>query len=572
MPPDPRYIKHDFRRLTPTLPPPTLDGQVGVACPACDAGQKTTPLKYIRKLPNAWRVACGIRPPRGQQGHWYRIWSDTQLNHEIVSINAGNWPSVPYDPLLRDPALAPAPVPIFPTPSQQLLNRLFKPQGSSATALASSDPSLVCSGVNGQTGPTHQRKDARKANKLCIYQACASCCQNLSDRPCGAKGHQKPQIEGSSDTLHPFLNRSDSQGTLQTTSSVPTHRRIPLQSAQSGGRIAREFSSAQLARLFDLRAERLQVTTVNNQFDADESKVVNVTAWLAAHEPPMFFSFLAPKWPSFTLEQCQPLISEAALKEGLSDGAGWTRRLSFWEPKLEGWRTVAINIPSRLPFSPRQIFVKGERMKSDDCPRLDQLIYSAYEMEPLGPTGNSVPSTSSIPASDPSPSPKSPEAPCGGGDTPLLPLRERPLLPFGTNSHNDSIPNNTPPASDSMTVRPVKQLPWPDLDSSIGELLDWSKLIENTTVLSAWDVCYGTRYLQKSTTIYRHARWISIVTAKRLTQWLQEQSGASKDVSLRSARKRFHQEYILAGCPPSQSSQSSSARHPSPRKRKMGER
>ncbi|EGG03033.1 uncharacterized protein MELLADRAFT_65918 [Melampsora larici-populina 98AG31] len=56
---DSSFIKPEFKRLPPSapLPQPVLKGLVGIACPACDNIKKTTPLKYINRLPNAWKVA-----------------------------------------------------------------------------------------------------------------------------------------------------------------------------------------------------------------------------------------------------------------------------------------------------------------------------------------------------------------------------------------------------------------------------------------------------------------------------------------------------------------------------------
>ncbi|EGG01445.1 uncharacterized protein MELLADRAFT_92192 [Melampsora larici-populina 98AG31] len=589
---DTRFIKRDFKRLPATtpLPQPTTDGLVGIACPSCDAGQKTTPLKYINRLPNAWRVAAmWHKAPHGTSGHFYHTWSDDQLNFEIASINAGHWPAAlfPRPPSANSnrPTSPALPHPV--TPSQSLLNRLFNTTDSTSSSGTSADPSITCFGVKGKTGPTHQIADARRGNKNCVFKACASCCQNVGDQVCGAKGHRKPLGLGNHGASHPFLNRGivtstnnfnpfhqrpppsashihhQDQHNCETASGsappeIPVHRRIPTQSAQAGGLVAHEFNSEQLAAFFDLQSAREQTLLQMKSFDADESKVVHVTAWLQAEQPPLFFSFIAPKWPSFSLQQCQPLVSEAALKASLSDGPVWSRRLQFWDPKSEGWqRTGSINIPSRLPIAPREIFVKANTFKPEECPRLDQLIYAAY----YTPTYSQSDSSSTQPPDNLDPSVGNPSA-VDGKITIVPSTRSQNILDtFGNHSNHggkiiiigkgvDLIPNPKPndklPNSSSANNRQH----WPDLSSPIER------------------------------TIYRHSKWIGIVTkrkAKDWESWLQEQTMPLVAVTLGAARTRFRQEFILAGCPPSTSSSSSTPASTSSAapvagcKRKLGE-
>ncbi|EGG04481.1 uncharacterized protein MELLADRAFT_88851 [Melampsora larici-populina 98AG31] len=633
---DSNFIKREFQRLptnTP-LPQPSIRGLVGIACPACNAQNKTTPLKYINRLPTAWRVACGIMPPRGQAGHWYRTWNNAQLHHEIASINAGNWPATPFSNNSAPPPSSGPVVPGLITSSQQLLNKLFKPLPSTTSNVIPAEPSIVCAGVKGQTGPTHRIGDGRKGNKQCVFQACASVSIGITDplspslstnvpkpkfvlTPCTAKGHRKPDpIPNTVDASHPFLNRGGAATSVDMTAflqgvslpashinlgdhegpnqgpitpgphALPTHRRIPTQSAQAGGRLAREFNTPQLACFIDIRSAREQAISQMKSFDADESKVVHVTAWLQAGQPPKFFSFIAPKWPSFTLQQCQPLVSEAALLAGLSDGPAWSRTLCFWEPKLEGWRTVSVEIPSRLPISPREIFVKAERIKPDECPRLDQLIYSAYESEPIVTSMDPSASTSSMPNAADSPPASMTLRPAGESRfqtpptiDPILTSHGQPAAEpdeislFGQSTiHPDLTRAVMTSQSDKRPATPASTLglpmlaAWPDLDSSFGGLVEWSKLTEEMTVLTAWDVCYGSCYLKKDRTIYRHARWIGFITEGQSEEWVTQQ--AFESISIRTARKRFRQEYILAGCPTTQPASTSSPR-PAVRKRKL---
>lgn len=60
----------------------------------------------------------------------------------------------------------------------------------------------------------------------------------------------------------------------------PTHGRLPLQSAQAGGRLAESFSPAQRAALFDMRCARQLLLSQTEKVEAEENKVVRVIAWL----------------------------------------------------------------------------------------------------------------------------------------------------------------------------------------------------------------------------------------------------------------------------------------------------
>ncbi|EGG09562.1 uncharacterized protein MELLADRAFT_95919 [Melampsora larici-populina 98AG31] len=196
--PKPIYIDSSYHRLNPSqpLPLPLLGRSTGLTCPACfSLGHQTTPLKYLTQLSTCWRVACSLKPPPGG-GHYYRSWNFTQLNHEIASINEGNWPPKPYQP--RQPAAAnPIPIPdetnepLAMFASQRLIEQIFRPTTSTSPAGSpKKSDAITCRGVDGRTS-AHLPTEARQGNKRCRYRACASCCNTLGDkdRICPAKGH-----------------------------------------------------------------------------------------------------------------------------------------------------------------------------------------------------------------------------------------------------------------------------------------------------------------------------------------------------------------------------------------------
>ncbi|EGG12970.1 uncharacterized protein MELLADRAFT_76378, partial [Melampsora larici-populina 98AG31] len=408
------YIDTSYQRINPSLPvpPPTKDGLVGLACPICLSNGRTTPMKYINYLPSgAYKVACGIKPRRGTLGHYYRTWSGAQLRHEVASINAGHWPPLAYCPP-KAPALpisnGPTTSNSTPNASQELFQQLFQPTGSHTHPLTPKvKDSIICCGVGGQTGASHKTRDGRKGNKKCLYQACASCCISLGQpsRPCPAKGHSKKEeapmqaFTGGAPAIHPPFKPSSSSNSIfppnpslssnnpaaaETSAngshpaSLPTHKRIPLQSAPTGGTLAQEFSDIQLAAFFELREARLQSISRTQQVEANESKTVSVIAWLKPNEEPDMFTFVATKWPSFSLQQCQFLVNEAALVEGHSNST-WCRALSVWKHNLNVWCTTPIDVPARHPIFPRTILVKAKNLLHEQCTRFDWMSRTTYE-------------------------------------------------------------------------------------------------------------------------------------------------------------------------------------------------
>ncbi|KAH9824411.1 hypothetical protein DFH28DRAFT_1162955 [Melampsora americana] len=525
-----RYFDASYHRLDPSqpLPIPSLDGPVGLACPACFAQDKLTPMTYIRQLSTFWRVACGIKPPRGAQGHYYRSWSFQQLNHEISSVNAGNWPPIPYR-LSNASTHAPGP-PVqpqrLPPPmgaSQSLIQKLFK---STATPPGSPKRSegIICRGVGGRTS-AHQPTEPRKGNKQCLYRSCASCCSHLGDmnRPCPAKGHapkkaedarQRPKPSGSAaPAVHPSLKRFNSDTDTSTTlaqfipeagelraPALPEHRRLPPQSAQSGARIAKEMKEHQLARLFELRSEREQALARNQLLEADESKVVKVIAWLK--------SLKASLTPLAGLERCQSGIP----------------------PWPHGRQTI---VPQ-------------------DCLRLDLLLHSTYET--LIPTFGQAPAPSSSP---------SPLASCSLSKTPatasassdnddIIIVREvLDLVPKDTPGpivKNDLKSKESAPGQvDNLDAR---KMPWPDNNAPMSQLLEWYQLLKSMARLPAWDLMFKDRFIRGDRTVYRYAKWLDRITEIRLRQWEDQQKSLSKPVTIGALRQAFLKEYILVGCPP----------------------
>ncbi|KAH9819248.1 hypothetical protein DFH28DRAFT_1148629 [Melampsora americana] len=438
--------------------------------------------------------------------------------------------------------------------SQSLIQKLFK---STATPPGSPKRSegIICRGVGGRTS-AHQPTEPRKGNKQCLYRSCASCCSHLGDmnRTCPAKGHapkkaedarQRPKPSGSAaPAVHPSLKRFNSDTDTSTTlaqfipeagelraPALPEHRRLPPQSAQSGARIAKEMKEHQLARLFELRSEREQALARNQLLEADESKVVKVIAWLKPGEGPDCFSFVAKKWPSFTLAQCTHLVNDAAVIEGLSNPSGWSRTLSIWDPTVAAWCTLDIDIPCRYPIHPRQILVRRQTIVPQDCLRLDLLLHSTYET--LIPTFGQAPAPSSSP---------SPLASCSLSKTPatasassddddIIIVREvLDLVPKETPGpivKNDLKSKESAPGQvDNLDAR---KMPWPDNNAPMSQLLEWYQLLKSMARLPAWDL---------------------MITEIQLRQWEDQQKSLSKPVTIGALRQAFLKEYILVGCPP----------------------
>ncbi|EGG11357.1 uncharacterized protein MELLADRAFT_90853 [Melampsora larici-populina 98AG31] len=564
-----RYIKSTFQRLLPgtVFPTPVLWALLPLACPACleETDPKTTPLKYIVQYPFGWCVACAIKPV-GVKGHWYCTWSSAQLNHEIASINIGNWPPNPFPKPRPAPA---APIPI--TPSQQLLNQLFKPPKNQPRLLASNG--ILCHGVNGQTGATHKGKDTRRGNKDCVFRACAAvqcwkqCCQTLGDQACGAKGHRKPSPSAPSgpSTVHPFLNRTEKDvtksdinydinsdglpGTLRSARPPPVpHCRIPLQSAQTGGRLAHKFSPSQLATLFNMRSEREQSIPRNQKFEADAAKVVTVIAWL--------------KWPSFALHQSQKLVNAAALQEGLSANSSWTRSLSLWDPQLLGWLSTDIDLPTRFPITPRQILVKLEGIEREECFQFDRLLHTTYDSMPgpLNPPGyqrSSAPSTSWL---QNEPTPLSTIAENSQATHNVTPCHTPPEILLNITSPENpgaEVVQYDPATQDPnvpTTASIVLKTAWPDVEAPMSDLWEWCNMMITTQmeVLPAWDVFFAADFERKDSTVYCYAWWLNRIAKipRAWDNWIKQQTSLGDPVTIFAGRKHWRALFTAVGCPP----------------------
>ncbi|EGG03234.1 uncharacterized protein MELLADRAFT_90235 [Melampsora larici-populina 98AG31] len=585
------YIKPEFLRTDPNKPLalPIIFHHTGFYCPACLAVGKDTPMKYINYFNNTWRVACGITPPRAKTGepknygHWYRLWKDSQLKHELQSINAGNWPPLPYP--------NPSPVDHLPntangipntgslTPSRSSLKSMFTPFTSTGNHLKSTTSAqpLLCRGVLGKTGQSHRIDQARQGNKQCIYQACASCCQTLGVQRCTAKRHGRPQNAphappaSSLNPSHPFMNRnepltpdfinpllasSSPSGSTPAAAPAPapapapvaSHRRIALQCAQTGGRLAHNLSSTQQAGLFALRLRRNQETAFSQEIDTEENKVVSVIAWLKAGQDPELFTFHAPKWPLFTLQQCFPMV-ERAMNLAISNGETPTESLSLWDPAFTARRTVPNNLPNRLPITPRQFLVKSPQLVSDDCPRFDWFRNSLYESE----TGTAIPGSADSTSTHPAPpfrlANSAPVAHGGEEEDEVILVREQ----CHQASSNVTQPvitvtkQTTTPAAPNTNLAKVT---WPNNEGPVSDLFEWYNLTLKLHRVKAWKICFGEHFKEPSdSTIHRYGRWIKIVEPPNILAWEQRQQSVGKSFAVPFARAEFRAQFQLAGSP-----------------------
>ncbi|EGG12003.1 uncharacterized protein MELLADRAFT_101883 [Melampsora larici-populina 98AG31] len=503
---------------------------------------------------------------RAWQEHPAKIHQSTgQRVAHRPSINAGNWPPIPYQPQQvvqalhnrrnnRDPATSSnAQDVILNQPglamfsSQQLVDRLFQSTGpSSQPGSPKRTNGIVCRGVGGQTS-THQPTDVRKGNKRCLYRSCASCCQTFGDKAvsCPAKGHvikhNQPAPQSSTSAtrnIHPVLACLEQESSGEDTplappassAPLPTHKRLPRMSAQSGARIAKEMDHAQLARLFDLRKERTEAMKRDQRLDVDESKVVKIIAWLKSGEPPKMFSFIASKWPKFTLDQCQHLVNDAAVIEGLSDADGWSQALSLWDPSLDGW-----------------VLVKGSQITEENCPRFKYYLGSTYDTAieaPLAPetsSGLKIGQPNSSTAED-------------DDNDEIIVIRE--VRPIPTTSQPKlTAPNQEPTGTGhesdaSVEVVSVAKMKWPDDDGPMSELMDWFTLMATMPRLRAWDEVFKSRFNRGDRTAYRYAQWLHIIGEVRLQAWEKQQIEMSNPVTVAALRQQFLTEYVQAGCPP----------------------
>ncbi|EGG01837.1 uncharacterized protein MELLADRAFT_91870 [Melampsora larici-populina 98AG31] len=584
-----QYIDSSFHRLNPgrPLPLPQLHHSTGLACPACYAqGRQDMPLKYIRQLSTYWRVACSIQPPPGGQGHFYRSWTFAKLNHEIASINAGHWPPIPYTPpsqpvATQNPTASnsdigpPQQLTMF--ASQQLVEQLFPTTAPTSKARPPKQTDgILCRGVGGRTS-AHKPTDARKGNKQCHYHACASCCQKLGDknRACPAKGHAhktnttKPHASTSAaPAIHPVLKRLNRESSVEViegsrqAANLPMHRRLPNQSAQTGACLAQEMDNAQLGRFFELHSERLEANKRDQRLEADEAKVVKVVAWLRAEEAPKFFSFLASKWPKFTLDQCQHLVNEAAVIEGLEDPDGWSRTFSIWDPTLDGWVrgsvytmsfhdmliltpnvfqcTQGVDVPSRHPIAPRQILVKRVPLKEKECLRFDYFLKSTYKTTT-------------------SPRPPTPYLPSGVSSTspvkaPAAPTSSQPGLHDPDDDDEVEVIPNIPASSvnqDPAQAQPdsdhTAKASWPDDDAPMSHLMEWHMLLSTMPRLRAWDAMFKHQFVRGDRTVYRYAQWLDLVTEPRLRRWEALQNSINCTPTIGALRQEFHKEFVEVG-------------------------
>ncbi|EGG00347.1 uncharacterized protein MELLADRAFT_93340 [Melampsora larici-populina 98AG31] len=426
---------------------------------------------------------------------------------------------------------------------------------------------------------------------------------------CGAKGHRKPTKDPANALItgidlfvdpalagmlpyHPDLLQPPTRGSRP---APPPHRRLPPQSAQSGARIAQGFDRAMLGDFFNLRTERVHDIMRNKRFTADEVKVVTAFVWLKAGEHPEVYPFVAPKWPSFALNQCDALVRETALSEGLSKGT-WSRSVSLWNPNIDLWvrdflfipsrlelhfvesllqALVGIDIPLRFPTTPRQIFVKGALLKLQDCPGLEARVRMAYTSNcssscAASTSGPAIHQT--ITSSNRQPTPSG-----SGSSTAALPdpsdacAQDNPDIVFIPRPHpvsGDSQPRERSPSrrdgsEETPTQGPTDPIPspppppatpdipkeaWPDLEAPMTVLLEWAELHPPMTVLGSWDQLFQQRFKSVKSTIYRISRWIKRVAkagnGKRWQEWLSQQKAASQPITIEAARKAFHLEYL----------------------------
>ncbi|EGG06113.1 uncharacterized protein MELLADRAFT_87460 [Melampsora larici-populina 98AG31] len=597
---DNRYLKSTFLRLNPSKiikPPTKAFDLVGFACPPCLALGVMTPLKYICFKNQAWTVACGLPlPPQlpsqpKPRGHFYRTWAVPQLTYEIAMTNSRRWPVVPF----AHPFPVQGPPGPNATPSQRLLNQLLGPAPASSST--KTDHGLICNGVEGKTA-SHQMGERRKGNSQCFYKACVSCCQTHGVHKCTAKrhNHNKPAMSPepvASDLPHHVMNCTSKQPRPATSrpQSQATHNKLPHQSVQTGGLIAHDCTTQQLARFIDLRSKRDHEMSTNKQIEINKKNVVNVIAWLKADKDPRLITFLAPKWPAFSLEQCLPLVEDAAVAEALSVGH-WSCTLHLWCSKFKGWRDLPIHLPERLPaHHPHSIFVKLQGIDTAQCHRLDWFLYTTYAGDDPTPTLSTSTSPSRRCLAGPSGS-TADKTPRVEDNTPHVEDgdRKREIIFVGESTSQPG----RPPAPISAQPGPCPSSPasvaskkkeqynevhqqacWPNLEAPMRDLEDWINLTSTgLDRMQAWKVAFGDFFLRMESTIHRYGRWIcKLVKDNKLGPWEAEQHAAGKDVTILAARNHFHREF--AGSSKNEEKQASVTEHTeetgqSTKKRKRG--
>ncbi|EGG09563.1 uncharacterized protein MELLADRAFT_95918 [Melampsora larici-populina 98AG31] len=256
-----------------------------------------------------------------------------------------------------------------------------------------------------------------------------------------------------------------------------------------------------------------------------------------------------PGWPKFSLDQCQHLVNEAAVIEGLSSDDGWSRALSIWDPTLEGWCTLSIDVLSRFPSAPRQILVRRAQLKDEDCHRFYHFLKSTYDTDTatsfatVGTTG--PPMAAAGPLALKGTLASSPISGLVKDDDEIIVVGE-----VGPSSTAEQLPAKTTP--NHMNDEAVQ-----------SHLLEWLQLLKTVPRLRAWDRMFAARFKRGDRTVYRHAKWLDALGEDRLREWEQLQISHSKPVTIGALRQSFHKEYLAASKQPQPD--------PTVKKRKLGE-